>query len=426
VETVPERLEPLPEPVEPSSLDTAPAAPDPRRPARARMRGRRRHWVAAHRQELLWIAVIYIGTRILLLLAAYLQDRFGHHNFLGELANWDGLWYRQLANHGYPSFPYQGQTTLGFFPLFPISIWVLEPLILLVFHHDAIWGSTVAGVAISMIGGYITSVLVYRLAVGWWGRESARRATILFILFPGSVVFSMVYSEGLLLPLTAGCMYALERRRWLLAGILAGFGTAVQPTGLVLIPMCLVAAVAELRRQGWSLARAWRAFVAPVLSVTGVGAFALFLWAWTGTPFANYDAQHHGWGEKTDPLALVHLTTKLAGEISFSHFNEPTINLNLVVGLAGAFVLAGMLVLVFRARRQIPAPVIAWTLGISFLALTSEYVPPNPRMLITAFPAIMAVGHYVSGRWFRLLVWANGILFVVLSTLTFVGFALRP
>ena len=85
-----------------------------------------------------------------------------------------------------------------------------------------------------------------------------------------------------------------------------------------------------------------------------------------------------------------------------------------------------MLVLVFRARRQIPAPAIAWTLGVSFLALTSEYVPPNPRMLITAFPALMAVGHYVTGRWFRLLVWANGILLVVLSMMTFVGFSLRP
>jgi hypothetical protein len=427
VETVPERLDPLPEPAEPSSLDPAPATAEPRRSTRARTRGRRHRWVAADtRQVLLWIGVIYLGTRGLLLLAAYLQGTFGHHNFLGQLANWDGLWYRQLANHGYPSYPFQGQTTLGFFPLYPITIWVLEPLIMLVFNHDQIWAATVAGAVISMIGGYIASVLVYRLAEGWWGRESARRATILFILFPGSVVFSMVYSEGLLLPLAAGCMYALERRRWLLAGILAGFGTAVQPGGLVLVLMCVVAAVAELRRQGWSLARARRAFVAPVLSVTGVGAFAVFLWAWTGTPFANYEAQHHGWGEKTDALALVHLTTKLAGEVSFTHFNEPTINLNLVVGLIGAFLLLGMLVLMFIARRQIPAPAIAWTLGVSFLALTSEYVPPNPRMLITAFPALMAVGHYARGRWFRALVWSNGILLVALSLLTFVGFALRP
>ena len=190
--------------------------------------------------------------------------------------------------------------------------------------------------------------------------------------------------------------------------------------------MCGVAALAELRRQGWSLTRARRAFTAPVLSVTGLVVFALFLWAWTGTPLATYEAQHHGWSEKTDPLAIVHLTTKLAGEVSFTHFNEPTINLNLVVGLVGAILLGVMLVLVFLARRQMSVAAITWTLGTSFLALTSEFVPPNPRLLITAFPALMAVGHYVTGRWFRLLVWVNGILLVVLSMLTFVGFSLRP
>jgi Gpi18-like mannosyltransferase len=424
VETVPERLEPLPEPAEVTTQDAVPAAVRPRRSSRARIR---RRWVASStREKVLWIAVIYLATRGLLLLAAYLQGSFGHHNFLKQFANWDGLWYRELANKGYPSSPYRGQTTLGFFPLFPIAIWVLEPLILVFFNHNAIWGSTVAGVLISMVGGFVASVLVYRLAEGWWDEQSARRATILFILFPGSVVFSMVYSEGLLLPLTAGCMYALERRRWVLAGVLAGLGTAVQPSGVVLILMCLVAALVELRRQGWSPARAWHAFLAPALSVSGLAAFALYLWAHTGTPLANYEAQHHGWGEKTDFLALVHLTTTLANEVSFTHFNEPTINLNLVVGLIGAFLLLGMLVAMFAARRQIPAPAIVWTLGITFLAITSEYVPPNPRMLITAFPALMAVGHYVKGRWFRVLAWTNGILFVVLSTLTFVGYTLRP
>ena len=47
-------------------------------------------------------------------------------------------------------------------------------------------------------------------------------------------------------------------------------------------------------------------------------------------------------------------------------------------------------------------------------------------MLITAFPAIMVVGRYATGRWFRSLVWANGILLVVLSVLTFYGTTLRP
>ncbi len=440
METVPERLDPVPEPIEVEDLDAllpartaggAPAAARSRARPRTRTRtrpsrGRRSRVSAATRQELLWVALVYFATRGLLVLTAVVFGALGHHNFLHELANWDGLWYRQLANHGYPSHASHLQTTLGFFPLYPLVIWILEPGVVALTGHNAIWSATVAGLMVSIVGGLIATMLVYRLAAGWWNKASARRATILFCVFPGSVVFSMVYSEGLLLPLAAGCIYALARRRWLLAGILAGVGTAVQPTGLVLVAVCAVSAGNEWRRCSWSLGRARRALLAPVLSITGISAFAAFLWLWTGTPLANYDAQHHGWSEKTDPVAIVHLTTKLFGQISLAHFNQPTINLNLVVGLIGAILLVGMLVMVFVARRSIPIEAIVWTLGISFLALTSEYVPPNPRLLITAFPALMVTAHYIRGRRFTVLLWANVLLLIVLSVLTFHGTTLRP
>ncbi len=434
METIPERLDPVSEPLEVEDLDAllpartaAPAATVDRLTVRTRPARRPQPRVSvATWRELSWIAAVYFATRALLVLAAVLFGAIGHHNFLHELANWDGLWYRELANHGYPSYPSHLQTTLGFFPLYPLVIWILEPAVSVSTGHNAIWAATVAGLIVSMIGGLITTVLVYRLAAGWWDRASARRATILLCVFPGSVVFSMVYSEGILLPLAAGCIYALQQRRWLLAGILAGLGTAVGPTGLVLVAVCAVSAGREWRRRGWNLRLARRALLAPALSLTGVCGFAAFLWLWTGTPLANYDAQHHGWSEKTDPAAIVHLTTKLLGQISLAQFNQPTINLNLVVGLIGAILLFGMLAMMFVGRRHIPAEAIVWTVGISILALTSEYVPPNPRLLITAFPALMVAAHYIRGRWFSVLLWGNCLLLIVLSVLTFHGTTLRP
>ena len=250
---------------------------------------------------------------------------------------------------------------------------------------------------------------------------------MLFCLFPGSVVFSMVYAEGILIPLAIATILALERRRWLLAGILAGLATATEPEALILVLVCAVSAVRELRRRGWNDPVALRSLLAPALSVVGAGAFAAFLWVWTGSPFASLVAQHDGWREKTDPLALVHLARKLDSEMSFSHFNHPTINLNVVVGLLGAVALIIMLVLVWKSRREISIEAIVWTLGISFLAVTSVYpFSPNPRVLITAFPLLLVVGHYVSGRWWRVLAWANGISLAGLSLLTFVGTTLRP
>jgi hypothetical protein len=426
VDTASESTEPLPDPIKLSAVDelsstrSAGTAEDPMPVTRPRPRPRRA-LPAAARRELLWITVIYLAARAVLLLVAFLNGAFGHYNFLHELANWDGLWYRELANNGYPSHVSYLQTTLGFFPLFSLAIWIVEPVFTVLTSHDAIWASTVAGVLISGAGGLVATIIVHRLADGWWGRDVARRATILFVLFPGAVVFSMVYSEGLLLPLAAGCIYALERRRWVLAGVLAGFGTAVQPVALVLVFVCLVSSALELYRRGWRTRAARRSLVAPVLSLSGAGGFALFLWAWTGNPFANYIAQHHGWSEKTDPLALVHLTNKLAGQISFSHLAVPPINLNLVVGLVGAVLLLVMLVLLFLSRREVSIEAIVWTLGISFFAFTSEYVPPNPRLVFTAFPAVMVVARYAKGRWFTLIAWTSAVLFIGLSLLTFTG-----
>ncbi|MGH2875969.1 MAG: hypothetical protein ACRDLV_06940, partial [Solirubrobacteraceae bacterium] len=164
----------------------------------------------------------------------------------------------------------------------------------------------------------------------------------------------------------------------------------------------------------------------PALSVTGAGCFMLFLWLLTGNPFANYIAQHHGWSETTTPLALVHVATQLAGQISFSHFNDPTINLNLISGLLGAAFMLLLVVLMWRSRREVSAPAIAWSLAIGFLGFTSSQVPPNPRMLITAFPALVMVARYSRGRWFPVIAWIMGLLLVGMSLLTFFGLTLRP
>lgn len=427
MDTASESIEPFPDPIELSGyneLTSTPAATvveEPMQLTRERRRSRRRRLSGAARQELLWITVVYLAARAALLLVAYLNGAFGHYNFLHELANWDGLWYRELANNGYPTHVSYLQTTLGFFPLFPITIWLVDPVFTVLTGHNAIWASTVAGILISGAGGLVATIFVHRLADGWWGRDVARRATILFCLFPGAVVFSMVYSEGLLLPLVAGCIYALERRRWVLAGVLAGIGTAVQPVALVLVFVCLSSSLLELHRRGWRTPAARRSLIAPVLSLSGAAAFALFLWAWTGNPFANYIAQHHGWSEKTDPLALVHLTTKLANEISFSKLDQPSVNLNLVVGLIGAVLLIVMLALLLHSRREVSIEAIVWTLGISFFAFTSEYVPPNPRLIFTAFPAVMVVARYAKGKWFTVIAWTCGLLFIGLSLLTFSG-----
>jgi hypothetical protein len=341
---------------------------------------------------------------------------------MSQLSNWDGGWYLGLAAHGYPTVVSHGQTTLGFFPLYSLAMWVVG--------HAFFISFAMAGVLISLVTGFITTVLVQRLATGWWGEDAGRRSVLLFCLFPGSIVFSMVYTEGPMLALAAGAILALERRRWLLAGLLSGFATALGPVAIAIIPACAAASALEFGRVGWRAPSARRSLLAPLLAPLGLIAFGAFLWLWTGSPLASYTAQRYGWKESSSPFALYqtahHFYYQVLHFFQQQNLHHPGINLNYPAGLIGGVVLAGGLILLYRIRPWISAPAIVWTLFIGLLTVTSANVPPNPRMLICAFPAIIVYARWLKGRAFTWVLLGSTVLLVAMSYVSFVGTGLRP
>jgi hypothetical protein len=395
--------------------------------------------------ELKWALAVYASTRIALLLlavvcAAIFAGRpvqvgpmhVSHplvvpESLAQELANWDGWWYIHIAVRGYPTHVSHLQTTLGFFPLYSILIWLTT--------HILFCSDVVAGMVISGVGGLVATVQVQRLATHWWGPEVGRKAVVFFCLFPGSIVFSMVYPEGLLLPLAGGCMLALRHKRWALAGLLAGLATATGPDALPLVPMCLAASFVQLREHGWRDRTARRSLVAPALSPTGAVAFAAFLWAWTGTPFANYIAQKHGWHEKTTPFAIPSQLLALMHELGLRvHWwmirtgsgKSPPIDLNRVVVLLGTAFLAIGLIWLWKDRKTVPLEVLVYSAFVAVVMVTSAHVPPSPRLLLAGFPVVLVFAKRLHGNAWKSAVPITGVSLLVLSGLTYVGMTLRP
>ncbi len=387
-------------------------------------RSRRARWQDADRLRAgllrLRMPLLVYGASRLLYLLIMVGDNAIHGWSLGAQAtNWDGVWYVYLTAHGYPTVAAHVQTTLGFFPLYPLTVWLVS--------HVLFCSTILAGVIIATVGGFIATVLVQRLSAAWWGEAASRRVVVFFCLFPGSIVFSMVYSEGIMLPLVAGSLLALERRRWVLAGLLAACATATAPVALAIIPACAVAAGRELYLRGWRDREARRSLLAPLLAPLGVGAFGLFLWLWTGTPFASYQAQRYGWGEKSTPLALFTVSKHLVHQvIHIPNLHHPGVNLNYLSGALGAIFLIVALALIVRTRPRISPAAIAWTGWTGILTLTSANTPPNPRMLICAFPALMVVAYRLRGKAYARLIAVSTVLLVAMSAITFVGTGLRP
>ena len=242
-----------------------------------------------------WPLAVYALSRVLLTTMVIVETFFRRWSVWGELSNWDGIWYLRVLTQGYAKHASTKQNTLGFLPLYPVLTWLPAHLVTL----TPGWRTyEISGLLISLLTGASATILIWRLAVRWWGEPAGRRVVWFLCFFPGAVVFSMVYTEGLMLTLVAGCLLAIADRRWLLAGVCAGLSTAVEPVAVAIIPACVAAAGVELSRHGWRDPEARRALIAPLMAPLGLLSFGAYIWIHTGDPLSSYREQHVAWQEK--------------------------------------------------------------------------------------------------------------------------------
>src|SRR6202030_243142 len=101
-----------------------------------------------------------------------------------------------------------------------------------------------------------------------------------------------VYSESMLLGLTAGALLAARRRQWLAAGLLAGLATLARPMGIVVV-VALVAESRAIRNADVNAERRWHAALLKILvpvMVAGAG-YLVFAASTFGDPLAVISSQ---------------------------------------------------------------------------------------------------------------------------------------
>lgn len=361
-------------------------------------------------------AGLYVVSRVVTLVAAtvaaLLRPPFTPHVVVSRLthglASWDGAWYVATARHWYPStLPHHGghvlASTIAFFPLFPLTMRALS--------LATGMSLTVSGLLLSSVFGLVATIGVWALSRALWGPRAALRASAAFCFFPGAFVFSMIYSEGLVLALAAGCLLALLRRRWVLAGILAGLATATRPNAIALVVACAWAALVALYQR-----RDWRSLAAPVLSVTGLVGYFAYLWRLTGDSRAWFQTQTGGWHQHVTATATWHEL------VSFAHHPFHSLNFTVVVLCLVFVVVAGALLLAAR----VPGPVLLYAAVVVALSAFSTVLGMRPRFLLMAFPLVTVLGYRLRGSAFHALLAAESATMALLMVITVATPLLTP
>ncbi len=167
-------------------------------------------------------------------------------SYLTFTAQWDGQWYKTIAEHGYPASlpvsPVTGeveQNPWAFYPLFPL----LARLVMDLTGQD-FW---VAGSTVSLLLGSGAA-----LAMAWLLRDRlGDRAAVLVVgvwaSYPAAVVLQVGYSEATAMVLLTGYLLALSRERWLVATGLALLIGLARP---IAVPLGVVTLVAVWARWG--------------------------------------------------------------------------------------------------------------------------------------------------------------------------------
>ncbi|MGZ4717964.1 MAG: hypothetical protein ACXWCB_14850 [Acidimicrobiales bacterium] len=220
------------------------------------------------------IAVWIVWRLSSLAISVYLGGTPGHSAFF-----YDSAHYLRIMHRGY-NFPRWIMPSHAFFPAVSWlgwPIWKLSGSDLLTVH------------LVASATGIAAFIAVWGVSKAWRDEIVARRAVLLFALFPSSLFLWAFYSEGIFIALGAGAVWADRRgKRGLAAALLVGIG-ATRSIG-ILIPavIILVRIIHQRRVDKWCV-------VYGAAGATGLLAVLAVMHAQVGDAFAWMKVQKD-WG----------------------------------------------------------------------------------------------------------------------------------
>jgi hypothetical protein len=272
----------------------------------------------ALRRPVLTLMAWYAATRVLAIVAmqvaaAWFQTPAGVGHLdpsVGDILGlWDGVWYRRIAEGGYP-LPLPADPDTG---LLTYSAWAFYPGFPLLVRGLMQTGLpfTAAAVALNVALGAVAVLLVwqaFRFALHAAPQPARERlalvAAALWCLYPATGILLMPYTEALACVLVTAALLLLMRRQYVWVGVVAlalGFTRGVAPALACAALAHLVIRWREDRAAGMVPLRGQRGSAAVMLAATAASAVAwpVLVGVASGLPRAFFDVQA-AWGQQPD------------------------------------------------------------------------------------------------------------------------------
>lgn len=267
--------------------------------------------VAAARWALFPLAVFAV-TRVVgwVLLSLGARDQgvvptdTGYHVFLPPtaspgywdvIANWDGQWYAQIAQQGYPRVlpTVSGevvQSAWGFYPGYPVVVRGVMTLTGLDF--------SLAASLVSLVCGAAAVCLLYRMLLRTASDFSAKASVLCLCGFMTAPVMQVAYSESLALLLVLTCLDALRRQSWtvlLAASVALALTRPIVPAVAAVVCLHTLVTFRRSDRSRASRSRLTRGLLAGIACGATAAIWPVLAGVVTGEPRA-YIRTMHAWG----------------------------------------------------------------------------------------------------------------------------------
>jgi len=312
---------------------------------------------------------------------AALSHANGGAGFLNFLQSWDGLHYRQIAEHGYPNqLPIDAagnvqRNSWAFLPLYPYLVRgvMLVPGL----------GYPVAAILVSVLFGAAATVAMHRLLLPHFGAAGALWGALFFCFGPMSFLLQVAYADSVFLFFMFCSVILMMSRRWLLMIPFATAAAFAHPGAIALALAIGIVCLARLLRKDptFSHREKVRAGVAiAAITVAGV-AWPIIAGFVTTDPSAYFDSETAWW---TDYIGHTNFIPFTPWFIFGWHYG----------GAAGvALIAAGLAAFIFwltrRSTRAFGDDLIAYT-GSYVAYLVAVFLPQQSlvRMLVPLTPLL--------------------------------------